>query len=77
MEPASSWLLVRFFSHVPQIELQSDYFLIYFTEAELAYSVVLVSGIQQSDSVTHTHTHTHIYIFSNSLPLWFITGYGI
>ena len=48
-------------------------------------SVVLVSGVQQSDSVTHTnthtHTHTHIYIyihsFSYSFPLWFITGYGI
>ena len=31
---------------------------------ELIYSVVLVSDVQQSDSVyTHTHTHTHIYIF--------------
>ena len=40
---------------------------------------VLVSGVQQSDSViyihihthTHTHTHTHarIYSFSNSFPV--------
>ena len=35
-------------------------------EIYLIYNVVLVSGIQQSDSVTHTqHTHTHI-----GLPWW-------
>ena len=39
---------------------------------------VLVSGVQQSDSVyiyiyTHTHTHTHTYSFSNSFPLYVIT----
>ena len=27
----------------------------------MIYNVVLVSGIQQSESVTHTHTHTHTH----------------
>jgi len=30
----------------------------------LIYNVVLVSGVQQSESITHTHTHTHIYIYT-------------
>ena len=43
-----------------------------FIEVQLIYNVVLVSGVQQSDSVictcmcvyiyTHTHTHTHTHI---------------
>ena len=43
--------------------------LIYFIEVELIYNVVLISAVQQSDSVIH------IYSLSDSFPLWFITGY--
>ena len=35
----------------------------------IANNVVLVSDIQQNDSVIHIHS------FSYSFPLWFITGY--
>ena len=38
---------------------------LFFMEVELIYSVVLVSGVQQSDSVIHVCT----YSFSYSLPL--------
>ena len=37
-------------------------------EVELIYDVVLISAVQQSDSVIQT------YSFSYSFPLWFITG---
>ena len=42
----------------------------------MIYSVVLVSGVQQSESVihTHTHTHTHTYI-STPFPIKVITEY--
>ena len=43
--------------------LNSDFFQI---EVQLIYNVVLVSGVQQSDSVTHTYMHAHTH------PLWFI-----
>ena len=43
-------------------------FLKNFIEVYLIYNV-LISAIQQSDSVVH------IYSFSYSFPLWFITGY--
>ena len=45
----------------------------------LIYSVVLASGVRESDLVTHTHTHTHthtyayIHSFSDSFPLEAIT----
>ena len=41
----------------------------FFIEVELTYNVVLVSDVQQSDSVLHIHIILH------SFPLWFITGY--
>ena len=47
-------------------------FLIYFIEVYLIYNVVLISTIQQSDSVIHIYIYT--YPFSYSFPLWFITG---
>ena len=47
---------------------------IYFIEVKLnIYKAVLISAIQQSDSVTHTHTHTyththkHVYILFHML----------
>ena len=44
----------------------------FITGVELIYNVVLVSGVQQSDSVIRTH----IYIFfSDSFPLWVLIGY--
>ena len=38
-------------------------------EIQLIYNVVLISAVQQSDSVIH------IYLFLCSFPLWFIVGY--
>ena len=37
----------------------------------LIYNVVLVLGVQQSDSVIHMH----MYSFSHSFPSWFTTGF--
>ena len=51
--------------HTNSIWLQ--YLFIIFFEVELIYNIVLVSGVQQSDSVTHTYAHTY-YSFSGSLP---------
>ena len=42
------------------------------TFLELIYNVVLISAVQQSDSVIHIYIYI---IFSYSFPLWFITGY--
>ena len=39
-----------------------------FIGVQLFYNSVLVSGIQQSDSVIHTHTHTHTH--THGLPNW-------
>ena len=39
----------------------------FFIEVQLNYNVVLVSGVQQSDSV--------IYSFSDSFPIYVITEY--
>ena len=43
----------------------------FFNDAELIYNVVLVSGVQHSDSVIH------IYSFSNSFPIQVITECGV
>ena len=40
---------------------------IYFIEVLLTYNVVLISAVQQSDSVIHIY----IYSFSYCFPLWF------
>ena len=48
------------------------YWILVFYGCQLIYNVVLVSGVQQSDSdITHTytHTHTHTCSFSDSFPL--------
>ena len=37
-------------------------------EVQFTYNVVLITAVQQSDSVIHGHTHTY------SFPLWFIIG---
>ena len=42
-------------------------FLNSFIEVELIYNV-LVTGVQQTDSITHTHTHTHISTFFFQFP---------
>ena len=56
-------------------------------EVQLIYNVVLVSGVQQSDSVLYIYIHTHIHIcihtcicicicsFSDSFPLQVIIRY--
>lgn len=40
----------------------------YFIEAQLIYSVVLVPGVQQNDLVIHIH------FYLRSFPFWFIGG---
>ena len=42
-----------------------------FTEVQLIYNVVLISAVQQSDSVIHIY----IIFLKYSFPLWFIIGY--
>ena len=39
------------------------YFYLFFIEVQLIYNVVLVSGIQQSDSVISIHTYVYIFLF--------------
>ena len=48
---------------------QSAFYLLSFNEVQLIYKIVLVSGVQQSDSVIHSYVHTHIYSFSDTSPL--------
>ena len=43
-----------------------------FLGVQLIYNVVLISAIQQSDSVIHIYI---FYFYKYSFPLWFITGY--
>ena len=43
-----------------------------FIGVELIYNVVLVSGVQHSDSVKHIHM---FILFSNFFPIWVITEY--
>ena len=45
-------------------------FFIFLLKDSWIYDVVLVSGVQLNNSVTHVCT----YSFSYSFPLWFITG---
>ena len=39
---------------------------VFYMEVELIYNVVLVSGVQQSES---SYTYTYIYSFSHSFPI--------
>ena len=48
---------------------------LFYIGVQLIYNVVLVLGIQQSDSVIHIYDH--IYSFSDSFPLLVIIRYGI
>lgn len=47
------------------------FFFFSFIEVYLIYNILLISAIEQSDSVIRT------YSFSYSFPLWFITGYWV
>ena len=57
----------RAFPGGPSIIRPSFFF---FLEVELIYSVVLITTVQQSDSVTRVYT-----FFSIFFSIWFITGY--
>ena len=47
-----------------------------FIEVWLIYNVMLISAIQQSDSVTYIYIYIYTHAFSKySFPLWFIIGY--
>lgn len=78
-KPPSLWDLVamalgntQLLNDVPYTCITCFYlFFIFFIEAELIYDVVLVLGIQQSDSILYTY----IYSFSYFLPSWVIIGY--
>ena len=36
---------------------------LFIIEEWFIYNVVLITAVEQSDSVMHTHTHTHIFFF--------------
>ena len=46
-------------------------FFIFLIEVQLIYNVVLMSAVQERDSVIHIYT----FFFLDSFPLWFIIGY--
>ena len=52
-----------------------------FIGLQLIYNAVLVSGVQQSDSIIYpfffmyAYIHTHIHSFPDSFLLWVITEY--
>ena len=48
-------------------------FACFFIEVQLIYNIMLVSGLQHSDSVIHIYIY--IYSFSDSFPLYVITRY--
>ena len=52
------------------------YFFVFniFIEVRLIYNVVLISAVQQSDSVTHI---LRSILFSDSFPLWAISEYCV
>ena len=56
------------------------YILKKFIDVQMIYNV-LISAVQQTDSVIYIYIyiyiyiHTHTHSFSYSFPLWFITGY--
>ena len=61
-----------FFSHRSQFMFLSKepaFVTLFFIYLYLIYNDVLVSDVQQSDSVTHTHTHTHY--FSMDHLIWY------
>ena len=49
----------------------------FFYNFTMVYNIVLISGVQQGDSVMHmrTYIYIHIYSGSGSLPLQIITKY--
>ena len=61
------------------INLLNDmsFFLTFFIGVELIYSVVLVSGVQQSESYIYIHMHIFIHSFSDTFPILVITVYWI
>ena len=40
-----------------------------FIEVQLIYNIVLVSGVQHTDSVPYIYMELNIYTFSDSFPL--------
>ena len=45
-------------------------------EVQLIYNVMLISSVEQSDSVIHIYyIIIYFFFFSYSFPLWFITGH--
>ena len=45
----------------------------FFIEIQLVYNILLISAVQQGDSVVHAYIY--IYILCIFFPPWFITGY--
>ena len=43
---------------------------LFIIEKWFIYNVVLITAVEQSDSVMHTHVHTHTHILFYSFPLW-------
>ena len=46
-----------------------SFFKIYFVEVQLIYNIVLISAVQQSDSVVHTYTFFSIMIYLRILNI--------
>ena len=58
------------------INLLNDmsFFLTFFIGVELIYSVVLVSGVQQSESFMYTYIYVYVHpFFLDSFPIFFST----
>ena len=49
-----------------------SFFLTFFIGVELIYSVVLVSGVQQSESFMYTYIYVYVHpFFLDSFPIFF------
>ena len=55
--------------HWISVSFSFYFFEMYFIERELIHSVMLISAVQQGDSVIHICMYIHS--FSDSFPLWF------
>ena len=55
----------------PTIKLRVEFLLSFLKYSW--FTMLLISAVQQGDSVIYIYTHSFLYPF----PLWFITGYGI
>ena len=65
---ANTWVGVH--TQDMHTEYTVEYLLLFFIEVELMYRVVLISAVQQIDSVVHICT----FFLNSAFPLQFMTG---